>query len=201
MARPTLSTLPPLKGDGDGRFRIHIVGNSEQSTLARELSAILDIPHIALDAFFWKPGWEKSTNEELKNKIREALSRSPRGWIIDGNYIKRAGEVFEPAVTDKIWLDPPLVLYFPRIFVRTFLRILRLRAPCSPGCDETIRENFSKKSILLWCLQQHTPVRERNRKYMELNDVRVGGKMRRLGGWGGEQREWVEAVKESVRRR
>ncbi len=39
-------------------------------------------------------------------------------------------------------LDPPFVLYFPRVFVRTILRLIGLGTPCSPGCNESFREVF-----------------------------------------------------------
>jgi len=101
-------------------------------------------------------------------------------------------------------LDPPLVLYFPRILLRTFLRLLRLRAPCSPGCPEKIREVFSKKSIVWWCLSRHWVQRKRGwdgMKDLGVSLDRAGivtGKMRRLGGWGRELRQWLSEVEDMV---
>ncbi|KAF8176424.1 hypothetical protein K438DRAFT_1607480, partial [Mycena galopus ATCC 62051] len=88
----------------------------------------------------------------------------------------------------------PLALYLPCIIWRTFLRLLRLEELCSPGCPETIAEVFfSKESI-----KYHRTVYERKTAPMAKigfvgNDVE-GQKMRRLGGWGGELRAWLDDV-------
>lgn len=97
-------------------------------------------------------------------------------------------------------LDPPLLLYFPRLFLRSMARIFGLVAICSPGCLETVRECFfSRKSILLWCLTQHWVVRKSNEKLVQDHGIGVGRrsdeqKMRRIGGWGSELRKWLEDV-------
>ena len=47
-------------------------------------------------------------------------------------------------------LNPPLILYFPRLVMRTFLRLLCLRPPCAPSRKEQFREVFfSKKKYYL----------------------------------------------------
>lgn len=74
-----------------------------------------------------------------------------------------------------------------------------------PGCDETWSEAFfSKNSILVWCLSQHWILRERETNNLRLTSVENGTevtnrKMRRLGGWGGEQEAWLKAVEELVK--
>ncbi len=98
-------------------------------------------------------------------------------------------------------LDPPLLLYFPRLFLRSMARIFGLAAPCSPECPETVRECFfSRKSILLWCLTRHWVVRKSNEKLIQDYGIGVGRrsdeqKMRRIGGWGSELRRWFEDVR------
>ncbi len=66
--------------------RIMIIGcgGSGKSTLARALGEKLGLPVVHLDKLFWKPGWVKSTKEEIDLKIQEEISK-PR-WIMDGNY-------------------------------------------------------------------------------------------------------------------
>ncbi|KAJ7908781.1 hypothetical protein B0H13DRAFT_2251487 [Mycena leptocephala] len=102
--------LPPLIGDSQGQYKVHIVGNSV-----------------------------KSTREEMQDKLQKAMAEVENRWVINGNWVNRIGSVVEDSSTDldDIWLDPPLILYFPRIVIRTFLVMLRLREPCSPGCFET----------------------------------------------------------------
>ena len=97
------------------------------------------------------------------------------------------------------------------MLLRTFLRLLRIEAPCSPGCPERLSEVFfSKDSILWWCLTHHRSNRERNQERMEEIGIGCGTvgedesvserrRMRRLGGWGEERRVWLESVKGLVK--
>ena len=101
-------------------------------------------------------------------------------------------------------LDPPLLLYLPRLVIRTFLRILRLRPPCAPGCEERIGEVFfSKESIIWWCISNHWVNRKENKDMMERIGLGTGRdverrRMRRLGGWGSELKRWLSDVRKMV---
>jgi len=129
--------------------------------------------------------------DEFREKVLQALNANERGWVVDGNYTARVGLMVDEIATDIIWLDPPLVLYFPRLCVRTFLRIMTIGPPCSPGCNETIQSIFfSKDSILLWCLTHHSVVRKRGESMMR----ECQGKIKRLGGWGSELALWWSRV-------
>ncbi|KAJ7469582.1 hypothetical protein FB451DRAFT_1255057 [Mycena latifolia] len=199
--------LPPLIGDAQGRYRVHVVGNcgSGKSTVGKALATLLDVPYICLDTLFWKPGWEKETNEQFRLNVEHALADAPHGWVVDGNYSRRIGTVVEDSATDVIWLDPPLALYFPRLVLRTFLRMLGRAEPCSPGCPERWRDVFfSQESMILWCLTHHALVRRREGTRMTRIGLRdgqrvEGQKMRRMGGWGGELRAWMRDVREMMR--
>ncbi|KAI8992918.1 hypothetical protein BD414DRAFT_458308 [Trametes punicea] len=195
----TSEVPPPLRGDGTGKFRVYIVGNSgipihSSSTVARELSKILRLPYISLDNLYWKPGWGQPSTDEFRASVRAALDMDPRGWIVDGRYEKKLGGMVSSEATDVIWLDPPLLLYFPRLCWRTFLRLLRLEPPCSPGCEERLREVFSREGIIWWSLSNHWAVRKREEELCRSDGVHVGGKRRRIGGWGRELAAWKRDV-------
>ncbi|KAF7334631.1 hypothetical protein MVEN_02293500 [Mycena venus] len=195
--------VPPLLGGAQGIYRVHVVGNcgSGKTRVSMRLAELLGVPYICLDALFWKPGWEKETNEQFRKNVEKALEAAPNGWVVDGNYGRRIGTIVEDSATDVIWLDPPLVLYFPRIVIRTFQRLLGLAPPCSPGCPEEFQQVFfSSESMILWCLTHHKPVRAREGARMARIGLGVGTdvegqKMRRLGGWGGALRAWLEDVR------
>ena len=103
-------------------------------------------------------------------------------------------------------LDPPLALYFPRLVIRTFMRLLRINQPCSPGCDERFTEVFfSRESIIWWCFTHHSTLRKRETEKAERDRAQgatvtrdaggeVVGKRRRIGGWGAEYTAWFGAV-------
>ncbi|KAI0031940.1 hypothetical protein K488DRAFT_50974 [Vararia minispora EC-137] len=192
----TSKLLPPLKGDATGHYRIHIVGNSGtgKTTLGAQLSAILNVPHVPLDTIAWLPDWRMRDRPAFQQALLDALGDAPTGWVVDGNYTRLDSGLLDGMATDLIWLDPPLLLYFPRLLWRTFLRLIRVSPPCSPGCEERASETFSRDSIVLFCLQHHGVCRTRYGAQLAL-DIR----MRRLGGWGREQRTWVEAVREMAK--
>jgi hypothetical protein len=161
--------------------------------------------------------------EEFKAKIRKVLNESDRGWVVDGSYAGKGGNIVleectdaickstsphcrdgSPTATTFLGLDPPFMLYFPRIFVRTMYRLLGLAPTCSPGCPETFRTVFfSRDSILWWCVTNHWVSRRRERARMVEIGVETGTDeqrrvMRRFGGWGGELQRWFKEVENMV---
>jgi len=100
-----------------------------------------------------------------------------------------------------------LVLSFPRLALRTVLRMFFLAEPCSPGSVESIRLTFfSPESVLWYALTNHSPKRRHFEAQMLVVGVRidscgaVAGKMRRIGGWGGELRTWYAEVEQVLGR-
>ncbi|KAJ3794233.1 hypothetical protein GGU11DRAFT_690216 [Lentinula aff. detonsa] len=209
MAASQPNVLPPLIGDSQGRYKIRVLGNSGagKSTVSHQLASILDIPLLSLDELYWQPGWKPMPNNEFRDKIMSFMEKNAsRGWVVDGDYVRMGGAVVHEHATDVIWLDPPLLLYFPRLVFRTFLRLIGLESSCSVGCSESVREVFfSKSSILWWCLSQHRVVIDRNSAQMKIWGLEVGSrppkerKMRRLGGWGSEVTDWLQSVWKMVK--
>ncbi|KAK6524297.1 hypothetical protein TWF694_005950 [Orbilia ellipsospora] len=202
---PLLSTrqsqrIPPLIGDGKGVYRIHVIGNSGsgKSTISRQLSTILKTPYIPLDEVFWNPDWVQCSEDEFQTRINLLLEQHREtGWIIDGNYSRRMGPAVKNERTDCVWLDPPLLLYLPRLIFRTFLRLIRMEPACAPGCDESIFNVLKPNddSIIWWCITHHGYCREFGAKLLEEDGgVENGGKVRRIGGWGSELRRWIGEV-------
>ncbi|KAH7922226.1 hypothetical protein BV22DRAFT_1095032 [Leucogyrophana mollusca] len=202
------SIIPPLYGDGNGIYRVHLVGNcgTGKSTLGAHLARALNVPFISLDTLFWGPNWTVCPPAEFRAKVRTALQQQgcERGWVVDGKYTRFLNGIVTKQRTDVIWLDPPLALYFPRLVWRTVSRLLGFRQPCAAGCRESAREVFfSRRSIMWWCLSRHWAVRRMETENMRLEGVSEveGGRMRRIGGWGGELQQWTRSVEEMVKTR
>lgn len=68
---------------------------------------------------------------------------------------------------------------------------------------ESIRDIFtpSDKSILYFAIRHHWSVKRYHHARMAEFGVHLGGKWRRLGGWGSEREEWLAAVTEMVKDR
>lgn len=77
-----------------------------QSTLARELAELLDLPCILLDTIHWQPGWRECPRDEFRMAVRAALDRDPRGWVVDGNYTSALGSMVSDEATDVICEHP-----------------------------------------------------------------------------------------------
>ncbi|EJD50596.1 hypothetical protein AURDEDRAFT_160495 [Auricularia subglabra TFB-10046 SS5] len=195
--------LPPLKGDAQGRYRILIVGNSGtgKTTVTARLRRLFNIPSLSRDEVLFDPGWVTVSREVFRERIRTFIE-SHDEWVMDGDAPVRAGSLPADTATDIIWLDPPFVLYFPRVFWRTIGRLLGWAEQCAPGCNETWRSVFwDRESILLWVITQHRPTRTRCAAGLVADSVELGGKWRRLGGWGSEAKRWFEQVDELAKTR
>ncbi len=66
--------------------RILVLGpcGSGKTCLTRELSDILDLPAVHLDANFWHPGWISTPQPEWRRMVSSLIERE--SWIMDGTY-------------------------------------------------------------------------------------------------------------------
>lgn len=57
-------------------YRIAIVGTSGvgKTTLAKYVAEVLDIPHVELDALFWRPNWQEYSTGEFLAQVEAATS-------------------------------------------------------------------------------------------------------------------------------
>ena len=144
--------------------RVHIVGTSGsgKTTIAQRLAARLEVPHVELDALHWEPGWAEAPLEVFRRRVSEALHGET--WVVDGNYSKVRGIIWERADT-VVWLDFSLAVIMGRLLWRTLRRILT-REELWHGNRENLKMTFcSRDSILLWAL---TTYRRRRREYPAL---------------------------------
>lgn len=146
--------------------RIIIVGTSGsgKSTLAKSLATILDISHIELDSLFWEANWIQAPDDIFIQKIKNAIDRTERTWVIDGNY-RRSRPILWPQADAVIWLDYPLRIILWRLIWRTFRRVF-LRVELWNGNREHFWEQFfSDSSIFRFALHTY---QQRKQTYTEL---------------------------------
>ena len=134
--------------------RIHVVGTSctGKTTLAADLAAAFNVPHVELDALHWGPDWTPIPQVELRDRVSAALSGE--GWAVDGNY-GSLRDIIWPRADTFLWLDYSLPLVLWRMLKRTARRIA-LQEELWNGNRESVRSFlFSRESLLLWALQTH----------------------------------------------
>lgn len=109
-----------------GCDRIVVVGRtgSGKTTLARELAAVLGVPHVELDALYFGPEFSTAPLDVLREKTSAATAGER--WVIDGN--KRVvRDLVWPRADTIIWLDYSLAVSFWRLGRRARWRTARLR--------------------------------------------------------------------------
>ena len=123
--------------------RVAIIGcgGAGKSTLARQLSGLLDIPVYHLDALFWKAGWTATTESEFDTNLYEILSKDK--WIIDGNYARTLSVRIREADTI-IFLDYPTYVCLFRVIKRRIKYSGETRPDMAKDCKEKIDAEFIK---------------------------------------------------------
>ncbi|HEY6053697.1 MAG TPA: AAA family ATPase, partial [Gaiellaceae bacterium] len=92
------------------RVSVAGISGSGKSTVARALAERLGVPYVELDALNHGPSWTEATPEELRARVEAAFAAAPDGWVADGNYESKLGDLVVSRADTFVWLDPPLPL-------------------------------------------------------------------------------------------
>ena len=144
--------------------RVVVVGTSAagKTTFARQLSSILNSPHVELDALFWEANWTQATDEVFRERVKVA-TRGDR-WVVDGNYRRQVSGLFLPRATAVVWLNLGFRTVFSRAMGRTFRR-LWTREELWAGNREGLRNLLDPEGIPLWVIRTF---HRRRRAYAKL---------------------------------
>jgi adenylate kinase family enzyme len=140
--------------------RISVVGTtgSGKTTLARQISVRLAIPHVELDYLHWEPNWVEVPNDVMGERVSQVLSGN--SWVVDGNYSIVRDIVWGRADT-VVWLDYSWLVVMSRLLRRTLSRVVTQQEVCN-GNRETWQKSFlSGDSVLLWALQTYGKNRQK----------------------------------------
>lgn len=132
----------PSAGCAAALRRVSVAGipGAGKTTFARALTARLGLPHVELDALHHGPGWQEATPDELRARVEAAFAAAPEGWIADGNYESKVGDLIVSRADTFVWLDMPLPLALGRVARRTASRLVR-RTELWSGNRETLRNS------------------------------------------------------------
>jgi adenylate kinase family enzyme len=137
-----------------GPRRIVVVGTTGagKTTLARQLAARLELPHIELDALHWDPGWAEAPLEVFRQRVVHALHGD--AWVVDGNYGKARDLVWGRAEL-VVWLDYTLPLVLWRLLRRSLRRSLMREELWSGNRERLSHHFFSRDSLFVWALRTY----------------------------------------------
>jgi len=148
------SAAPRAPDDATPRAprRVSVIGCSGagKSTFARALAARLGVSHIEIDALFHGPNWTPAPDEVLRTRVAERIAAP--GWVVDGNYRSRIGDLVRGSADTIAWLDPPRHVVMRSILARTLGRIVR-RTELWNGNREHLRNLFDprpEQNVVLW---------------------------------------------------
>ena len=87
------------------------------------------------------------------------MAAAPDGWVIDGSYRSKLGDLVLERADTLVWLDLPLRVSLRRLWRRTWRRIIR-REELWAGNRESIHTAFLiKDSLFAWTIRRHRPAR------------------------------------------
>jgi adenylate kinase family enzyme len=135
--------------------RVAVIGNSGsgKTTLSRLLAQRLAVPHVELDALFHGPGWTEPPPDVFRRRVEEAIAGD--GWVVDGNYQGKIGDLVLSRADTIVWLDLPLRVALRRLWGRTRRRI-RTREQLWGANRESWRGAFwGGESLFVWTIRHH----------------------------------------------
>ena len=159
------------------RVAVRGISGSGKTTTSRRLADLLGVPHVELDALHHGPNWSEATAEELRERVAAAIAAAPDGWVIDGGYTSKIGDLAVQHADTLVWLDLPLHVALWRLWRRTWRRILR-REELWSGNRESVRNAFLvRDSLFAWTIRMHArqarEVPEQIARNPHVDDVRL----------------------------
>jgi adenylate kinase family enzyme len=140
MARCRLCVIASASGNG-------------KTTLARRAAAQMGVPFVELDALVHGPGWTEASAEWLRAQLMPVLATD--GWVIDGTYTHKLGDLVLRAADQVVWLDLPIIIWMPRLLRRTGRRLIT-RQELWNGNRESLRSILGgRDSLFVHALRTH----------------------------------------------
>jgi adenylate kinase family enzyme len=170
------------------RQRLCVIASASgngKTTLARCAAARLGVALVELDALVHGPGWAETSSESLRAQLSLVMAKD--GWVIDGAYTHKLGDLVLRAADQIVWLDLPIRIWLPRLIRRTTRRLLT-REELWNGNRESLRSVLGgRDSLFLYALRTH---RERRRTWPAALEGLSVARLRSSG----EVSDWLDAL-------
>ncbi len=141
--------------------RVLILGRtgSGKTTLARELAAALDVPHVELDSLYFGPDFSRAPLPVLRERTTEAIAGER--WVTDGNK-SAVRDLVWPRADTVIWLDYPFYVSVWRLAKRARSRTSSLSAQAAESGSRSglPKQMLSAARGVLTALRSHRGQRQ-----------------------------------------
>jgi adenylate kinase family enzyme len=128
-------------------------GNGK-STIGHALAERLGVPYTELDALHHGPDWTEASADELRERVEAAMDTSD-GWVLDGGYRAKLGDLIWERADTVVWLDQPLHVIMRRLWRRSYGRIRRGEELWN-GNRESWRNLFwGRDTLFPWTVRAH----------------------------------------------
>src|SRR6266516_2618610 len=121
-------------------------GNGK-TTLGREVAARLGV------AFVHGPGWVETPDDELRAQVERIVASD--GWVIDGAYRDKLGDLVFDAADVVVWLDLPMRVWLPRLLRRTARRVAGREELWNGNRETLVNVIWGRESLLLYAVRSH----------------------------------------------
>lgn len=127
---------------------------SGKTTLARELAAELEVPHIELDALYFGPQFSTVPLPVLRERVSAAVAADR--WVTDGNK-SAVRDLVWPYADTVIWLDYPLAVSLWRLGRRALRRASAIRSETNGevGSSSRTKQMVSAAKGVTTALRSH----------------------------------------------
>jgi adenylate kinase family enzyme len=137
-----------------------------KTTVSRRLAVVLGVPHVELDALHHDPGWEEASADVFQARVNAALAAAADGWVVDGNYRSKLGDLVLESADTAVLLEPPFFRTLGRAFSRTIRRTIT-REELWNGNKEHVRHVFRSDWIPFWVIRTHRHYESQNRERVD----------------------------------
>lgn len=127
-------------------------GNGK-TTVGRELAARMGVPFVELDALVHGPGWVETPDALLAQQLAPILAS--QGWVIDGAYRRKLGDLVLEAADVVLWLDLPIRVWLPRLAYRTARRLSGREQIWNGNCESLRGAVWGRDSLFGHALRSH----------------------------------------------
>jgi adenylate kinase family enzyme len=144
---------PPPSLDARKVAEIASASGNGKTTLGRELARRLDVPFVELDSLVHGPGWTETPDDELRARVEPIVASD--GWVIDGTYQRKLGDLVLLSADVVVWLDLPMRVWLPRLIRRTARRITGRERLWHDNRESLLTAVWGRESLFVWAIRSH----------------------------------------------